>query len=164
MRSGLARWIVAILVIPVLVLGVFDRVTFLWHGHDGHGVHLHALSASEGGHVAVANHIVDTCHDRSGVPDHISIDHESSGVERAELPDGVIITVDVPETLPSRGGDLTKALNPTVVFTFAVFVLPASREIGLHIGSPGGRVSSQMDLFALSANDRLVRTSRALLI
>jgi hypothetical protein len=157
-----ARWIVAALVIPMMALGVFNRAVYLSHTHDDHGLHLHSLSAWDGGMLDPAHHLAD--HGHPEVPGHIPADGEEHGLELAVVPGTVVITPEAPKQLPPRGLDLTKTLTPVAILVIAVFALPAPPDPGLHIGSPGGHASGQMDLLARGAMDRLVRTSRALLL
>jgi len=165
MRSEVARWLVVVLIAPLLVLGTFNPATFLAHGHDEHGVHLHALDVFDGTKLAAADHADDHGHDHAALPSEVPADEERDGSELAEVPDGVIFSFDVHTQLPTRSVDLGRTLSPAVMFAIVAFVLPTSPDLDLHVGSPGGAFSGgPMNLLALRAGDRIVRTSRALLI
>jgi hypothetical protein len=147
-----ARWLAVILIAPLLMLGTFHQATFLSHCHDDHGVHLHPLEAGEIVKFSAAAHAADHGHD-----------HTDAGAD--DGPEGVVISVDAYESMPTRGVELGKALSTAAVAVMVTFDLLASPDLGQHVGSPGGtRPRGPMDLLAISAGDRLVRTSRALLI
>lgn len=165
MRSDVARWLAVVLIAPLLMLGSFNRATFLAHGHDDHGMHLHQVGALDGREFAVEDHHDDHGHNHAVLPSEAPTDVEPDDDELAEVPDGVIISFDDHKQLPTRNIDLGNALSPAVIFAVVAFALPTSPDLDLHVGSPGGALSrGPMDLMALRAGDRIVRTSRALLI
>ncbi len=82
-----------------------------------------------------------------------------------EVPGGVVVTFDDNKQLQPRGIDLSKSLAPMAIFIARLFTLPTEPDVYRHIGSPGGSGrNGPLNFCALSANDRLVRTSQALLI
>lgn len=165
MRSNVARWLAVVLIAPILVLGAFNRATFLAHGHDDHGMHLHQVGVHDAGKLTAEDHADDHGHDHGPLPSDAPTHEEQGGTQLAEVPGGVLISFDTHKQLPTRSLDLGKTLSPAVVVAFIAFVLPISPNLDLHIGSPGGAFNGgPMNLLALSASDRLVRTSRALLI
>jgi hypothetical protein len=169
MRSNVAHWLAVVLIAPMLVLGAFNRATFLAHGHDDHGMHLHQVGVHYDGKLTAADHADDHAdehgHDHGPLPSDNLPDGEQGGTQLAEVPGGVLISFDTHKQLPTRTIDLGKTLSPAVVVAFIAFVLPISPDLDLHVGSPGGAFNcGPMNLLALRASDRLVRTSRALLI
>jgi hypothetical protein len=161
MRSNMARRLAVVLIAPMLVLGAFNRATFLAHGHDDHGMHLHQVGVHDDGKLTAVDHVDD----HGPLPSDAPMDEEQGGTQLAEVPDGILISFDAHNQLPTRSLDLGKTLSPAVIVAFIAFVLPTAPHLDLHIGSPGGAFNSgPMNLLALRASDRLVRTSRALLI
>lgn len=171
MRSDVMRWLTVAVLAPIMALGAIGGERFLVHSHDEHGTHWHPLNAPndtelgtadhahqhERGHAAPASDCTFLC-DRDQ-------DRDGPDEEPCEVPEGVIVSIDVHKQLPTRGTDLGKSLLSAATLMIAVFAMPPSPDLERHIGSPGGSLGGgPMDLIALSASDRLVRTSRALLI
>lgn len=167
MRSGVLRWLAVVVLAPMLALSTFGCAAFLVHGHDDHGTHLHPVSPLKVSKLAAAEHDNHHGHshslssaDRACVPDE-----ESGGVEPDAVPAGVIVSIDSHRQLTTRVTVLGNVLLPPATFTITVFVMPTSPDPDRQAGSPGGLVfGGPLDLAALSASDRLLRTSRALLI
>ncbi len=137
----------------------------LAHGHDEHGIHLHPVKALDRVTLTAADHADHHGHDHAAVPSDDALSETDACDDFTEVPDGVVVAFDDHKQLPTRGIDLSKSLAPIAVFMAAVFALPTSPDVDRHIGSPGGSWrNGPLNLFALSANDRLVRTSQALLI
>jgi hypothetical protein len=152
---------VVVLIVPMLVLGTFSRATFLAHEHDEHGVHLHPVGAFDEGELAAEVHASYHGHDSATMPSDLIV----GGDELAESPCCFITCFDVQTQLPTRTMDLRKPLFPEAVFPIVAMVLPILPDLDCQVGSPGGSTKGgPMGLLALSASDRLVRTSRALLI
>jgi hypothetical protein len=165
LRSEVSRWLAVVLIAPMLILGMFNGTAFLAQAHNEHGVHLHSVRVLDGGSLAAADHAVDHGHEHEALPDHGSANGDEDGEGLAEVPQCVIFAVDVHKQLPTRSLDLRKSLTPAAFIAVMAFVIPTSPDLDRHVGSPGGAAqSAPMDLLALSASDRLVRTSRALLI
>lgn len=167
MRSDVMRWLAAVVLVPLMAIGTFGGAKFLAHGHDDHETHLHPLGLLKVAELAAADHADHHGHDHDVLPSDRSVpfDGDEGGEEPAEVPEGVIVSIDVHKQLPTRGTDLGKSLLPAVMFVIAVFAMPPSPDLERHVGSPGGAIGGgPLDLVALSASDRLVRTSRALLI
>ncbi|GMV26740.1 MAG: hypothetical protein AMXMBFR58_27710 [Phycisphaerae bacterium] len=166
MRSDAMRWLAVVVLAPMMAMGTLGGAQFLSHGHDDHGTHLHPVGPLKGAELAAADHADDHGHDHavSASDSPAPCDGDEDGLP-GEVPEGVIVSIDVHKQLPTRGTDLSKSLLPAVMFVIAVFVVPPSPELDGHVGSPGGAGGGgPLDLVALSASDRLVRTSRALLI
>jgi hypothetical protein len=165
MRSDMVRWLAVLLVVPVLVFGVANGATFLAHGHDDHGMHLHAVGVLDDGKLAAADHAEDHGHDHAVPPTDLPADGQTDDSQLAETPGGVLVSFGVHKQQPVRGVDLTKTLSPAAIVAIVIFALPTSPDLKCHVGSPGGVFEGgPLDLYALRASDRLVRTSRALLI
>lgn len=167
MRSDVIRWLAVVVLAPMMAMGTFGGAQFLAHGHDDHGTHLHPVGPLKGAELAAADHADHHGHDHAVPPSDCSVpcDGDEREEEPGEVPEGVIVSIDIHKQLPTRGTDLGKSLLPAVMCVIAVFVIPPSPDLDRHVGSPGGAASGvPLDLVALSASDRLVRTSRALLI
>lgn len=166
MRSDVMRWLAVVVLAPMMALGTFGGARFLAHGHDDHGTHLHPVGQLKGAELTAADHADDHGHDHAVQPSDCFVPGDGDeGELPGEVPKGVIVSIDDHKQLPPRGTDLGKSLLPAVMFVMAVFLMPPSPDLDRHIGSPGGASSGgPLDLVGLSASDRLVRTSRALLI
>ena len=165
--------------IPILVLGAFGGTTFLAHAHDGHDVHLHASASIEEARLSADRHRlahalgIATCddlpaghdgHSKSG--DVPSQPKEGSDLPApSEDPSGLVITIPDHEQLVSRGIDLSQTLQAAQVLHCALAWFWTQPDVSQEEGSPGERVvSGPLHLSALTAAQRLVRTSSALLI
>jgi len=166
MRSDVMRWLAVVVLAPMMAIHTFSGAQFLAHDHDDHGTHLHAVGPLTGAELAAADHADDHGHDHGVQPSDCSVPCDGAeGELQGEVPEGVIVSIDVHKQLPPRGTDLGKSLLPAMMFVIAVFAMPPSPDFDRHVGSPGGAAGGgPLDLVALSASDRLVRTSRALLI
>jgi hypothetical protein len=165
LRSDVARWLVALLIAPILVLGSSSWGTFLAHDHDEHEMHLHSVGVHEDRKLTVADHADDHGHDHAPRPSDVPTDEEQGGTQLAEVPGGILVSFDTCKQLPARAFELGKSLSPAVIFAIIAFVLPRSPDLDPHVGSPGGAFDGgPMNLLALRASERLLRTSRALLI
>jgi hypothetical protein len=159
LRAEMARWLAVALLIPLMTLGSFGGGQFLAHGHDEHGTHLHPVGSLDDGKLAASAHADHHGHDHSPSPSDLPVDEDRD--DDGEVPAGVIVSIDVHKPLPARGIDLGETLLPPAPFVIAVFAMAPEPDLDRHIGSPGGK---PLGLIGLSASDRLVRTSRALLI
>lgn len=150
---------------PLLVLAPLGGSTFLSHGHDEHGAHLHAAGLLHGGMLALADHAKDHGHEHSMPPKLASDGEQESGSEQGEVPEGTIVSLAQPKQLPQRSLDLAQALCPSALMAIAIMVMPAAPHLERQAGSPGGLLDGEpSNLRPLTAGERLVRTSRALLI
>ncbi len=178
-RSRWARCVLAAVLIPILVLGVFGGTTFLAHAHDGHDAHLHASSSIEEARQSADQHRlahalgIATCdgehaghdgHPNSGeVPAEPLEDPDFPAP--AEDPTGLVITIPDHEQLVTRGIYLSQTLQTAQVLCSALAWCWARPHGEQDEGSPGGSMArGPLHLSALSAGQRLVRTSNALLI
>lgn len=178
-RSQWARCVLAVVLIPILILGVFGGTTFLAHAHDGHDVHLHASPSVEEARISANQHRLAhalgtaTCdgghagrdgHSNSGeVPAETKEDPDFPAP--VEDPSELVITIPDHEQLVSRGIDLSQTLQAARVLHCALASLWIQPPAEQDEGSPGGSIrSGPVHLTALTAGQRLVRTSNALLI
>jgi len=165
MRSDAVRWLALVLLMPILSLGTLGGSAYLAHGHDEHGMHLHPVKALDRAALTAVDHAVHHGHDHAAVPSEESLSDIETSDDLSEVPACVVVAFDDHKQLPTRGMDLRKSLAPMAVFIAAVFAPPTAPDVDRHIGSPGGSCrNGPLNLLALSANDRLVRTSQALLI
>lgn len=165
MTSDACRWLAVVVLTPVLMLGAFRGTDLLAHGHDDHGLHFHASHSAGYGALAWAGHAADHGHEHPDLPSDLPPAEEGGRGEQGQVPPGVVVSLPDHEQLPTRGTDLSKTLSPVPVFILVAFVVQPSPDLGRRAGSPSGPPEGgPLDLRALSAGDRLVRTSRALLI
>lgn len=178
-RSQWACRVLALALIPMLVLGAFGGTTFLAHAHDGHDAHLHASPSIEKAHLSADQHRrahaldIVTCdgghvgrvaHFNSGEVPAEPIEHPDLPAP-VEDPKELVITFPDHEQLVSRGIDLSQSLHAAQVFQCARAWLWTQPHVEQDEGSPGGSVARfPLHLSALTAGQRLVRTSSALLI
>lgn len=172
LRSATARVVMLVLMVPLLAIGPFCGTSFLSHEHDEEGVHGHAgpthvvmqdvagWHASEHG-VSPDNAAIARLAERNA-GDELSVE----GNEQAlESPSGLLVSSPVHEHLLVRGIDLSQALKSAQVAhgILAWFCLQAEFP---EDHEPGGASDGNgpRHLLALTAGDRIVRTSRALLI
>lgn len=180
----MAHWLAVVVLTPLLMLGALGGTTFLAHRHDGHGLHLHAADTATEVERSAADHraahrmgdcpfdpaagaAADHRHGHAG--SSCSESGPPSQVDRPDethhAPDGLLVSVPDHEQLLRRGIDLSEAFPPGAVLISAAPVAPPPPDLARQIGSPGGlRGCGPLDLRALSAGDRLVRTSCALLL
>lgn len=178
-RSQWARCVLAVALIPILVLGAFGGTTFLAHAHDGHDSHLHASPSIEEARLSAEQHRLahalgiaacDGGHAGSdGLPNSGEVPAEP--IENPDFPapvedpSGLVITIPDHEQLVSRGIDLSQTRQAAQVLHCALAWFWAQPHVEQDEGSPGGSIAcGPMHLTALTASQRLVRTSNALLI
>jgi len=178
-RSQWARCVLAVALIPILVLGAFGGTTFLAHAHDGHDSHLHAAPSIDEARLAADQHRLAhalgaaTCDGGQAGRDG----HSNSGGVPAEPiedpdvpapvedPSGLVITIPDHEQLVSREIDLSQTVQAAQVLHCALAWFWTQPHVEQDEGSPGGSTASgPLHLTALTAGQRLVRTSNALLI
>lgn len=183
MRSQVARWALAAVLMPVLVLGAFGGTTFLIHAHDEHDAHLHASFSIADSRFSAEQHLLahgtgtcgeshthQGCHtDCEGCP-HSSPDpiEEDDYPASSEEPAGLTITIPDHELLVACGIDLSQTLKSAQVVLCVFAWFWTQPDVIEEIGSPGGCGpgcgGGPLQLCALTAGQRLVRTSQALLI
>lgn len=171
-RSDLARWLAVAVLTPLLMLSALGGTTFLAHGHDAHGLHVHAGHSVKEAQHSAARHLA--AHDQGRCPmeprhehpadphDHPPVD-EPAPFDPDRPPAGVIVSVPDLDQIPTRPAELGAAISPVATLLLATFLTPAPPDAALATADPGGR-GTPRNLLALRAGDRLVRTSRALLI
>lgn len=176
-RSQWVRCVLAVVLIPILVLGAFGGTNFLAHAHAGHDSHLHALPSIEEACFSAEQHrlahalSIATCDDlHAGHGSHReSDDFPSEPIEGPDFPiedpSGLVITIPDHEQLVSRGIDLSQTLQAAQILHCALAWFWTQPCLCDEMGSPGGQtVGGPLHLSALTAAQRLVRTSNALLI
>jgi hypothetical protein len=128
-------------------------------------MHLHPVRALDGGKLAAADHAADHGHDHRGGPAETPADQGDDRHDQGRAPDGVLVSLPDHKQVPARGADLGQALAPATSFVGLAFLAPPPPILDRRIGSPGGPPGGgPLSLRALSAGDRLMRTSCALLI
>lgn len=169
LRSDVARWLVVVLIAPMLLLGAFNGATFLAHRNHEHGVHLHPIGLLHSGVLAMDDHASCHGHDDASLPAERPAEGDQEGDQGGdELKAGpccFIVCLDVQKQLPTRNLGLRKSLFPEAVCPIVAHVAPKLPQLDLSVGSRSGSLhDGPMHLILLGAGDRLVRTSRALLI
>jgi hypothetical protein len=165
------RWLGLIILIPTLLMGILGGTQFLAHGHGDHGVHVHHLhvppldtSALRSTHDAL-HHVAHDGHTHPTAPQPPWAHDAGATFPDHTSPRGALISLPDHDQLPARQVDLGRHLQLATPAPVAIFDVPAAPQLKHHIGSPGGRPAvGPLDLHATSAGERLLRTSRALLI
>jgi hypothetical protein len=176
MRLRVVRCVLAAVLIPVLVLGIFGGITFLSHSHDEHDSHLHASSSFGDTRLSAEQHRLAhavgmdphqgcrSCSEGCPLSSSDPIEEQDFPAP-TEAPDGLVITIPDHEQLVARGIDLSQTLKAAQVFQCFLASYWAQPDVSEEAGSPGGLdPSGPRHLCALTAGQRLVRTSQALLI
>lgn len=169
-RSRWARGVLAAVLIPILVLGVFGGTTFLAHAHDGHGAHLHASHSIEQARFTAEQHRIAHALDTATCDDQrVALPSELIAVGDLSVPfedpEGLVITIPDHEQIVPRGIDLSQTLQAAQAFYCVLAGVLTPPDVSQETGSPGGqRASGPLHLSTLTAGQRLVRTSGALLI
>lgn len=162
-----------------MVLQVFGGVTYLAHAHDGHGTHLHIAGSRDAaisvarGHVAfhAAGHTHDEAvssggcnHAETAHPDHIhAVPSVSiSPADHQGEPHGLLVTIPDHEQVNARAISAVAPPQPVNMLVAMAWVLAPLPDTSESQGSPGGR--AQVHLAGMTASQRLVRTSGALLL
>lgn len=163
-RGALARWLAVAVLAPLLVLSPFGGRTIVAHGHAGHGVHFHALEGPSSRQVAAAaRQALENCSAFRGCGDHDHGPADGPGPGDQEEPGGV----SVPEYEPFRSWDTNLNMAGRAWTASVSWWMAPARYTGQ---GPGLRPPKLVDAagappgWPLRAGDRLVRTSRALLI
>jgi hypothetical protein len=181
LRSAVVRWLVAVVLVPVLVLGVFGGTTVLAHTHSDHGLHLHVSTAFFNGGLCEGRHRLAHSSDGADCGDHRHVELGCTGIDAgpsdltpapehpvpAQEPDGVLITVPDHEHFAARGLELARAIRASHLFRIASGWIWNPPGLWEDIGSPGGRrggarFDAPLHMASLTAVGRLVRTSGAL--
>lgn len=174
----------ALLLVPLMVLQVFGGVTYLAHAHDGHGTHVHIADSQQAAltvarsHVAfhAAGHTHDDTSQAGGCDhgddahaDHAHADHAQAITQASILPSdhqgephGLLVTIPDHEQVNVRAVSAVAAPQPVHVLVAMAWVLAPVPDVSPNQGSPGGQ--AHMHLANMTASQRLVRTSGALLL
>jgi len=171
-RLEMVRWLVVLLIAPLLVLGALSPVTSHTHCMDEPGVQLHLAVEFEYGVRVGACHGDDHGHRHVHHCGHSHaqglLDFASGGEPNLDECDTLpcyLVGCFVPVAVLQRSFDSVRTLRAVTTFVLVAFVLPRSPDLDRSLGSPGGLSGGKpMDMLAITASDRLVRTSRALLI
>jgi|SRR5690606_23717430 len=151
------RWLAVVALLPLLLLSPFTGRTLVPHRHEGHGTHFHALEAGERTAAAMRQLKQDClavrqCHDPHE-HDPVSPEDDSAGV-----------TVPSFEPVRGRGLEVAWAAGSWPCWPAAggfiwrapIAAMPIATETARGGVPPGARL--------WRAQDRLIRTSQALLI
>ena len=178
LRLPVVRRALAAVLIPMLLLGGFGGTTLVAHTHDEHDTHLHAhllegeVRLSDRQHqLAHGAEATDCVHRDFDELDHRPCDSCSIPIEEPEFPttgegtEGLVISIPDHEQLVVRGVVVPATLK-AAQFVQAVWAAVWKQpDVSEETGSPGGRErGSPLHLCGISACERLVRTSQALLI
>jgi hypothetical protein len=168
LRSRTLRWVMLMVLSPVMLMGLFRGSAFQLHGHDDHGVHAHAVGGSDQGPLVDADHDIRHGHRHPHVPADSTSPVGVPITDHSESPEGLLVSVPDHDQLPiGRGLDLSTVWSKIAAFAVFDIFAPLWPDLDRRMGSPGGGLPCEGPprcLCALSAGDRLVRTSRALLI
>ena len=131
----------------MLFLWSFGGTTVLAHAHNDHDTHLHVALSEEAIRLSAEQH-------------HLA--HTSGG---GSCDFDVIISIPDHDLMVARGINLSVTLKPARIIHFVLAWIWAQPCVSDQLGSPGGcPPSGPRHLCALTAGQRLVRTSQALLI
>lgn len=186
-RFKRAEWLraaLAVVMVPIMVVGIFGGTTILAHSHDGHHTHVHAALTEAAARIVAAQHI--TAH-RAGTPcgldaphlAHADAPHDHPPVDPNQPPsaphgpdpehvpapgDTIVLIPDI-EQIVVRAVELGPDLTAAGALPLAHHgCTPPSGPAG-QLGSPGGHLSAApWHLCALTSGQRLLRTSQAMLI
>lgn len=169
------RWLAVLMLTPALILGAFGGMSVLVHSHDSRGVHIHAATSPADGEnrhleFSAAAHERDHGHSHVG-PSPVaggpllSSDSGESG-RRHRTPVCVSISVPDHEPMLGRGDECLPAEHFAASFTAVCFAACAPLDPVRLSMAPGGLpdAAGPLDICGLRSSDRLVRTSRALLL
>ncbi len=170
---------IALLLVPLMVLQVFGGVTYLAHAHDGHGTHLH-IAGSRDAAITVARshvafHAAGYTHKETSQAancdhaDDAHADHAQAITQASILPSdhqgephGLLVTIPDHEQVNVRAVSAVSAPQPVSMLVAMAWVLAPVPDVSQNQGSPGGQ--AYMHLAGMTASQRLVRTSGALLL
>jgi hypothetical protein len=181
MRSRLVTQIVAILFVPILLLGLLGGTAVLAHSHDGHATHFHfAASESDAQELALqhrrahaegrapcvtvrSDHGCQSRYDDCTTMTNPAAPGDTAGVPGK--PEGVLLSI--PEL-----GDWSVRSHVAAIVEHPVHVVdyvPANdhESMSLVIENPMCGLASPRGpchMYLLTTGQRIVRTSRALLI
>gem|GEM_PF-4114356 len=162
MRSRALRCAMAMVLIPLLVLSVFGGTVFLIHDHGDHG-HVHAAAIKAGRFSAAETFAAHHC--KSESTDPAVSDIERDPLELLCTSEGLVVSIPDQDLAAARGVTAVSILCDFQLATAVVVLCWIPPDIIDEMGSPGGMCSQgPRHLCALSAGQRLLRTSRALLI
>lgn len=166
LRSGVVRWVVLLVLAPVLVLGGFAGAEFLAHSHEEHGFHLHAVSSGDARIVSAADHVADHGRDQPDPNAGASSDEQTPAGDEdpageCDETDGTIIAIGHHQKAPNRGTSLSTLLTPALTVV-AILTPVQPGPCWVSIAPP--RSAGPVFLSTLKTGDRLVRTSCALLL
>lgn len=181
MGSDAARWVALVALVPaLLVSNALGGISVLAHRHDGHGLHVHAADSMRGAEVSAANHLAwhafgrcTTTDEDPGeqqrrsvaCPDDQKRDCPDPMVEneegRTRTPGGVRLSLPDDDQLPRRGADADLSFLSGAVRALVFIGRPPDVMCPWRGGPPN---SQPPGVCGLRPSDRLMRTSRALLL
>jgi hypothetical protein len=158
LRGNVASVLLVFMILLVAVVRPFAGTAILLHDHHDLGSHTHAAPMMAIAGASGAWH-ADHHEDEPGFPAN------ENGGYSIEDTGGTVISVTTDPHLPARQAATPVDLRFKSLATVASWILLVPPYVGPEPGSPGGGVSSSpCHLCSLTAGDRLVATSRALLI
>lgn len=159
MRSTSLRWAVAMALIPLLVLSLFGGAAFLVHDHDDHGAHAHAAGADSGPFTASEHLAAHQRESESGDP--VYPDSERDLPALLVEVDGLRVCILDHEQVIARGMSAASLLSHLRLACTVIVLRWIPPDV---VDDAGCRSRGPRHLCALTAGQRLLRTSQALLI
>lgn len=181
-RPDWLRAALAVVMVPIMVIGIFGGTTILAHSHDGHHTHVHAAPSKVAARIVAdlhkdAHRIGARCDLDAPRTAHADEPHEDppadpgcpshapEGPDSKHAPDDTVVLIPDVEQIVVRAGELAAELKLAVAIAIDHLRISVPPVLSDQIGSPGGHASSApWHLRALTAAQRLIRTSQALLI
>jgi len=176
LRSAPVRRALAAVLIPMLLLAGFGGTTLIAHAHSGHGTHFHADWLKPEPHFSSPQH--QSPHGaKAAACIHRDSDNFNTwpcdicplSIEQPGFPpcgegsEGLAISIPDDEQVVVREADVLAALKAAQFVQYVLAVVWKAPDVSEETGSPGGREPIGPGLLcALSACERLVRTSQAL--
>lgn len=151
------RLLVLVLIVPMLVLGSFGGTSVYWHSHGSEESHAHMGPTQILADASGCWHAVE--------PGIAANDAELGAIFPVGNQDGVLISIPDHEQMLAQRLDLSVALKAAQVLECFIEAFRDQPEVAEDARPPDGwNVTAPQHLCALTAAQRLVRTSQALLI
>lgn len=152
-RTKLVRSFMVTLMVLVACVRPFGGATVVAHDHHDADPHLHVSSSH-----TCADHPADS---HPHAPAHT---HATDPITNEE-PDGLLLSIPLHDQTLTRGIDLSTLITIAEVIVPAAWILMPAPHSALQDDPPADRVGSiPRHVCALHAGERIMRTSRALLI
>lgn len=152
------------MLVPLMAVGTFGGAHCIVHCHDDSGTHLHSVSSIDGGEcVQVAHAAAHQQGDAPSPTDTVALAATDCADQNGN-PDGTEVSLGVHKQISPRGPGLAEVLLFTALVSIALPPETPPPPVP-HAGSPGvPHGKGPVSFIALCANERLVSTSRALLL